>query len=176
MILQRKLIWNNQEIEFIKDLHLLTLKPFIFVFNISNDKTKNKLFDHINHEIKSVALNLQFEAELSEINDDEAKEFKKESHLGDLIKSAYEFLDLITFFTIISEETRAWTVKAGSTASEAGAAIHTDFKEKFIRAEVISWQKLLECGSWTKAREKGILRTEGKKYVVSDGDVIEFKI
>jgi hypothetical protein len=167
---------ENQEIEFIKDLHLLTLKPFIFVFNISNDKTKNKLFDHINHEIKNVALNLQFEAELSEINNDEAKEFKKESYLGDLIKSAYEFLDLITFFTIISEETRAWTIKAGSTASEAGAAIHTDFKEKFIRAEVIDWQKLLECGSWSNARAKGLLRTEGKEYIVHDGDVIEFKI
>src|SRR3989344_5040232 len=96
--------------------------------------------------------------------------------LEELIKKAYETLDLITFFTTGKDETRGWTVKRNSTAPEAGRAIHNDFKEKFIRAEVIEWNKLLEAGSYAAAREKGWLRTEGKEYVVKDGDTIEFKI
>ena len=82
----------------------------------------------------------------------------------------------MTYFTTGEVETRAWTVQIGATAPEAGTAIHTDFKEKFIRAEIIEWDKLLEAGSYGKAREKGWVRTEGKEYVVKDGDVIEFKI
>ncbi|MFA4975600.1 MAG: DUF933 domain-containing protein [Candidatus Paceibacterota bacterium] len=85
-------------------------------------------------------------------------------------------LNLITFFTTGEDETRAWTIKIGSTAPVAGMAIHTDFKEKFIRAEVISCEKLLEAGSYVKAKEKGWVRTEGKDYIVKDGDVIEFLI
>lgn len=96
--------------------------------------------------------------------------------LEDLIKKAYEMLDLITFFTTGEDETRGWTIKRNSTAPEAGRAIHNDFKEKFIRAEVIEWDKLLSAGSYASAREKGLLRTEGKEYIVKDGDVIEFKI
>lgn len=96
--------------------------------------------------------------------------------LDDLIKKSYELLNLITFFTTGKDETRAWTIKKDSTAPIAGTAIHTDFRDKFIRAEVINWQKLLEAGSYGAAREKGWIRTEGKEYVVQDGDVIEFKI
>ncbi|MEK7200623.1 MAG: DUF933 domain-containing protein [Patescibacteria group bacterium] len=96
--------------------------------------------------------------------------------LNELIKKAYEMLDLITFFTTGEDETRGWTIKRNSTAPEAGRAIHNDFKDKFIRAEVIEWDKLLEAGSYASAREKGLLRTEGKDYIVKDGDVIEFKI
>jgi ribosome-binding ATPase YchF (GTP1/OBG family) len=112
-----------------------------------------------------------------------------EKGLDDLIKKAYETLDLITFFTTGEDETRGWTVKRNSTAPEAGAAIHTDFRDKFIRAEVIEWDKLLEAGSppertdgssvragYAAARERGLLRTEGKEYIVQDGDVVEFKI
>ena len=84
-------------------------------------------------------------------------------------------LDLISFFTTGKDETRAWTIKNGSTAPEAGAAIHTDFRDKFIRADVIQWGKLLDAGSWAKAREMGILRSEGREYIVQDGDVMEFK-
>ena len=83
---------------------------------------------------------------------------------------------MITFFTTGKDETRGWTIKRGSTAPEAGRAIHTDFRDKFIRAEVIEWNKLLEAGSFASAREKGWLRTEGKEYIVKDGDVIEFRI
>jgi ribosome-binding ATPase len=96
--------------------------------------------------------------------------------LDNLIKKSYELLDLITFFTTGEKETRAWTCRRGSTAPEAGRSIHTDFKEKFIRAEVIHADKLLEAGSYAKARERGWLRTEGKVYIVQDGDVIEFLI
>ena len=96
--------------------------------------------------------------------------------LDQLIQRSYELLDLITFFTTGEKESRAWTTKRDSTAPEAGKAIHTDFQEKFIRAEVIHCDKLLEAGSYAKARENGWLRTEGKQYVVEDGDVIEFLI
>jgi ribosome-binding ATPase YchF (GTP1/OBG family) len=82
----------------------------------------------------------------------------------------------MTYFTTGEDETRAWTIKKGSTAPEAGTAIHTDFKEKFIRAEVINWDELLTAGSYAAAREKGLLRIEGKEYIVKDGDVIEFRI
>ncbi|MBI2446643.1 MAG: redox-regulated ATPase YchF [Parcubacteria group bacterium] len=165
---------SDSELEIIKDLHLLTLKPFIFVFNANNgDK---KYLNNLNRKIRTVDLNLKLEVEISEMDEAEAKEFKSESHLDDLIKAAYELLGLITYFTTGEDETRGWTIKAGSAAPKAGAAIHTDFEEKFIKAEVINWQKLLDCGSWSKAREKGILRVEGKDYVAQDGDVIEFKI
>ncbi len=96
--------------------------------------------------------------------------------LDKLIKKSYEILGLITFFTTGKDESRAWTIKDGSTAPVAGSAIHSDFRDKFIRAEVIAWNKLLEAGSYGSAREKGWIRTEGKEYIVQDGDVIEFKI
>ena len=98
------------------------------------------------------------------------------SGLDRLITVGYETLGLITFLTTGEDETRAWTIPAGSPAPRAGRAIHSDFEEKFIRAEVIPYQKLMEAGSIAKARELGWLRTEGKGYVVKDGDVIEFKI
>ncbi len=93
-----------------------------------------------------------------------------------LIVEAYALLDLISFFTIGEDETRAWTTRRGSTAPEAGKALHTDFRDKFIRAEVIHYDKLVEAGSYLAARENGWVRTEGKEYIVQDGDVIEFRI
>jgi len=99
-----------------------------------------------------------------------------EKGFDDLIKKSYELLGLQTFFTTGEDETRAWTIKVGSTAPIAGMAIHTDFKDKFIRAEVINWKNLLDSGSFSNARAKGLVRTEGKEYIVKDGDVIEFKI
>ncbi len=96
--------------------------------------------------------------------------------LDNLIVKSYELLDLITYFTTGEDETRAWTIRRDSTAPVAGMAIHTDFRDKFIRAEVVSAADLLACGSYAKAREKGLVRIEGKEYVVQDGDVVEFKI
>ncbi|MDE2399727.1 MAG: YchF family ATPase [Patescibacteria group bacterium] len=96
--------------------------------------------------------------------------------LDNLIKSSYDLLNLITFFTTGEDESRAWTTKRDAKAPEAGRSIHNDFKEKFIRAEVINWKDLLDCGSYAVARSKGLVRTEGKEYVVQDGDVIEFLV
>ena len=100
----------------------------------------------------------------------------KTDGIDDLIKAGYDLLGLMTYFTTGEDETRAWTIKKGWTAPLAGTAIHGDFKDKFVRAEVIEWNKLLEAGSYGVAREKGLVRIEGKEYVVKDGDVIEFKI
>jgi len=139
----------------IKSLNLLTLKPMLYVLNTSeaNENVEVKL-DGLSVKIDSVF----------------------EKGFDDLIKKSYELLGLETFFTTGEDETRAWTIPIGSTAPMAGTAIHTDFKDKFIRAEVVYWQDLLEAGSYAKAREKGKVRTEGKEYIVKDGDVIEFKI
>jgi GTP-binding protein YchF len=100
----------------------------------------------------------------------------KSDGINDLIKAGYDLLGLQTYFTTGEDETRAWTIKSGWTAPLAGTAIHMDFKDKFVRAEIIPWKKLLESGSYGNAREKGFIRTEGKEYIVKDGDVIEFKI
>jgi ribosome-binding ATPase YchF (GTP1/OBG family) len=92
-----------------------------------------------------------------------------------LVKKSYELLSLITFLTTGEDETRAWTIKKGDTAPKAGAAIHTDFENKFVKAEVVFWKDLIDAQGYAKARELGKIRTEGKEYVVKDGDVIEFK-
>jgi len=99
----------------------------------------------------------------------------KDDGINDLIKEGYKMLNLITYFTTGETESRAWTIQKGWTAPLAGTAIHTDFKDKFVRAEIIEWDKLLEAGSYGAAREKGWVRTEGKEYVVKDGDVLLFK-
>ena len=159
--------------ELIQEIQLLTLKPFLYVYNVSNiDEKLSESLESKSH----TKLDIKIEEELIEMSKEEAEELGISSNLDTLILKAYEILGLITFLTTGEDETRAWTIKKGWTAPLAGTAIHTDFKDKFIRAEVINWQKLLEAGSWGKARELGTLRTEGKDYVVQDGDVIEFKI
>lgn len=157
----------------IRELSLLTMKPFLYVYNISD--TEKKLEDSL--ENKSHAkLDIKIEEELIEMSVQEAEELGIKSNLDSLILKAYEILGLITFLTTGEDESRAWTIRKNSTAPQAGTAIHNDFKDKFIRAEVIQWNTLLEIGSWSKAREVGKLRTEGRDYIVQDGDVIEFKI
>jgi hypothetical protein len=148
--------------------NLLSKKPVIYLYNTSNGElTKNDI----------VNLNLRMEEEISELSEEEKKELGIKSKLDQLILACYNILDLITFYTITGgKETRAWTLKKGATAPQAGGRVHSDFEENFIRAEVISWQKLVAAGDWQKAREKGWIRTVGKDYVVQDGDVIEFKI
>jgi ribosome-binding ATPase YchF (GTP1/OBG family) len=122
-------------------------------------------------------MNLRDEEEASDLTEKEIKELEFKSKLDQLILACYNILDLITFYTITGgKETRAWTLKKGSTAPAAGGVVHSDFEEKFIRAEVINWQKLMEAKSWKEARESGLLKTVGKEYIVQDGDVIEFKI
>ncbi len=157
----------------LKGLQLLTSKPVLFVYNVSD--IDEKLAPSL-EERPHVKLDIKIEEELIEMTDEEALEMGMVSQIPTLVKEAYTLLGLMTYFTTGPEETRAWTIKSGSTAPQAGAAIHGDFEEKFIRAEVIHCDKLKEAGSWTKARDLGTLRLEGKTYVVADGDVIIFKI
>ena len=157
----------------VKELSLLTMKPFLYAYNISD--FDEKLPDEL-EKLPHVKLDIKIEEELGEMTEKEIVELNLKTNINGLIVKSYELLGLITFLTTGEDETRAWTIKKNSTAPEAGAAIHGDFKEKFIRADVINWEKLLESGSWSKARELGWLRTEGKEYIVQDGDVIEFKI
>jgi ribosome-binding ATPase YchF (GTP1/OBG family) len=130
---------------------------------------------------KWVIVDAGIEQELKDIEDSEKKELREglgasDDGIDDLIKKGYELLNLITYFTTGEKETRAWTIERGWKAPKAGTAINGDFEEKFIKAEVIEWDKLIESGTFGNAREKGLLRTEGKEYVVKDGDVMEFKI
>jgi small GTP-binding protein len=151
--------------------NLLSKKPVIYLLNIDGKTPYQK------PQVEHLTINLKDELEMVELSEKEKKELGLESQLDRLILSCYNILDLITFFTVAGgKETRAWTLKRGMKAPEAGKVVHTDFKEKFIRAEVINWQELVKTGSWQKAREKGLIRTVGKDYLVKDGDVIEFKI
>jgi ribosome-binding ATPase YchF (GTP1/OBG family) len=163
---------ENTEI-IIRELSLLTMKPFLYVFNVAN--VDEKLSDNLEKK-DYVKLDIKIEEELLEMSKAEAQDLEIKSNIDTLIIKAYEILGLITFLTTGEDETRAWTIQKNSPAPISGLAIHTDFQEKFIRADIIQWNKLLAIGSWSKARETGILRTEGKDYVVRDGDVIEFKI
>ncbi len=162
---------------FITQLNLLTSKPILYVLN---KKVGAKNLDEINDDrfttlikfIKDsganyVIVDAKIEEEMKDLSAEEKKMFSEDDGINDLIKEGYKMLNLITYFTTGVDETRAWTIQKGWTAPLAGTAIHTDFKDKFIKAEVIEWDKLLEKGLW---------RTEGKEYVVKDGDVIEFKI
>ena len=122
----------------------------------------------------------QIEEEISELDDDEKAMFLddlglKESGLEKLIKASYHILGLMSFLTAGEDETRAWTIKIGTKAPQAAGKIHTDFERGFIKAEVVNYQDLLDCGSYAGAREKGLVRMEGKEYVVQDGDVILFR-
>ncbi|HYC83497.1 MAG TPA: redox-regulated ATPase YchF [Candidatus Paceibacterota bacterium] len=177
---------TDDEKPVLRGLHLLTSKPILYVLNKKSgsqavDTTELMKFLE-ESKAKWVTVDASIEMELSELTPEEKVTFKQELGVEDdgginnLIRRSYELLGLITYLTTGPEETRAWTIKEGWTAPEAGTAIHTDFKDKFIKAEVINWQDLLGAGSEGKAREKGLIRTEGKEYVVKDGDVIEFKI
>lgn len=167
-------------------LQLLTAKPIIYVFNASEDQLASEWQpdETLREKIGSagfVVVSAKIESELGELPSEERKEFldalaMKASGLERLIRAGYETLGLMTFFTTGEDETRGWTVPIGSSAPRAGRAIHSDFEEKFIRAEVIHYEKLLEAGSYGRARELGWLRTEGKECIIQDGDVIEFKI
>lgn len=179
------------EAPFLRSMHLLTTKPFMYVLN---KKSGGKNLDEMNDDRYTALLNFfkeqnakwvivdaGIEHELKDLEGSEKNEFRQslgatDDGINDLITKGYELLNLITYFTTGEKETRAWTIHKGWTAPLAGTAIHSDFKDKFIRAEVIEWNKLLEAGSFGSAREKGWLRTEGKEYVVKDGDVMEFKI
>lgn len=182
---------SEEEKVIIKNLHLLTMKPFLYVcnkkqgsFNLDeqNDERWQKLiafFESTGSEY--VVVDAGMEHELRDLGDEEKIEFRREygaqdSGVENLIRACYHRLGLMSYFTTGEKETRAWTVPIGSTGPKAAAAIHTDFEKKYIRAQVVTFADLVAAGSLAKAREQGKLRTEGKDYLVQDGDVIEFMI
>lgn len=170
----------------VQQLQLLTAKPIIYVFNGSEKQIQKGWSppEDLKQKIGSspfAVVCAKIESELSDMPPEEKTEFLKEfglkeSGLDQLIRTGYTTLNLITYFTTGEKESRAWTIPRGSTAPRAGRAIHSDFEEKFIRADIINWQKLIDAGSWSNSRDLGWLHTEGKDYIVQDGDVIEFKI
>jgi GTP-binding protein YchF len=189
--LAHSLDFKEDELIIVKSLHLLTMKPILYCLNKKAggknlDETKDsrflKLLDYLK-ENKSdyVIVDAAVEHELKDLAAEDKMTFRKElgakdDGIDNLIKKSYELLNLMTYFTTGEDETRAWTIQRGWTAPLAGTAIHTDFKDKFVKAEVIAWDKLLESGSYANARAKGLVRTEGKDYIVQDGDVVEFRI
>lgn len=180
---------SEAEQELVRHLNLLTMKPILYALNRkSNGHNLDELADgraarayELIEALGSryVFLDAATERELNDVADEDRSGFRRElgapeDGLAALIRGAYDALGLISFFTTGVDETRAWTIQAGSTAPEAGAAIHNDFLEKFIRAEVVATSDLLAAGSYAAAREAAKVRTEGKEYVVKDGDVIVF--
>jgi GTP-binding protein YchF len=184
-------VLTDEEMLAIKNLHLLSMKPLMYILN---KKAGGHNLDEMNDErwaslneyleslgAKSAIVDAALEGELRDVAGEDKENLRREFGVLDdgvdaLIRAGYDLLGLMTYFTTGADETRAWTVEKGSTAPVAGAAIHTDFKDKFIRAEVVSYDDLVAAGSYAKARERGLVRTEGRDYVVKDGDIIEFKI
>lgn len=182
---------NTDEIKAVKGLHLLTMKPFLYIcnkktdaFNLDeqNDDRWQLLVDYFEESgSEYVVVDAGMEHELKDLSEDEKNDFRREygaqdSGVGSLIRACYDRLGLMSYFTTGVQETRAWTVPIGSTGPRAAAAIHTDFEKKYIRAQVVSFEDFVNAGSLVKAKESGKLRAEGKEYIVKDGDVIEFLI
>ncbi|HRT18173.1 MAG TPA: redox-regulated ATPase YchF [Candidatus Paceibacterota bacterium] len=166
---------SDEEKKIIDSYQLLSSKPRLYLLNGEKKDVSMEVIDYFKDKPR-IFMDILTEVESAELSEEEQKELGIESKLNELIKEAYKLLGLINFFTTGADETRAWTIKSGFSAPQAGGVIHSDFKDKFIRAEVINWKDLIDCNGFTKAREKGMIRTEGKEYIVKDGDVIEFKI
>jgi len=181
---------DEDEKEFISTLNLLTFKPVIFAANVCEDDLADdgasndyvgkvrKFAEENNSEVFVICA--QIEQEIAELEEDEKKMFLEdlgltESGLEKLIAASYHLLGLISYLTAGPTETRAWTIKEGTKAPQAAGKIHTDFERGFIRAEVVNYQDLLDCKTYTAAKEKGLVRLEGKEYVVKDGDVVLFR-
>jgi len=170
--------WEDEEKKILKNFQFLTFKPRIYLLNgLKEEINPNilKVFD--DNKWTYLIMDVATELDVVGFSPEERESIglPKESELDALIKTSYQLLDLVTFFTTGPDETRAWTIKKGTKAPQAGGVIHSDFEKNFVKAEVINWQKLLEAGGWAEAREKGWLRLEGKDYVVQDGDVIIIK-
>ncbi|MGD2059554.1 MAG: redox-regulated ATPase YchF [Acidimicrobiia bacterium] len=170
--------------EHFADLHLLTAKPVIYVFNMDQDgladSTRLEELRSLVAPAPALFLDAQIEAEMVELELDERAELlasmgRDESGLDAMIRTAYETLGLQSFLTAGEKEARAWTIAKGTTAPEAAGVIHTDFQRGFIAAEVVDFDKLMEAGSWVAARAAGLVRTEGKSYVMRASDVVEFR-
>lgn len=170
--------WNEDEKKIIKNYQLLTFKPRFYLLNGDENEISKpfiEIFKKNNWPFLVIDVAAEFEAADFSAEERESFGLTPESQLDVLIRRCYELLGLITFLTTGSDETRAWTIKDGFKAPQASGVIHTDFEKSFIRAEVVNWQDLLDSGGFAKTREKGLIRTEGKEYIVQDGDVVEVK-
>ena len=181
---------DEEEQKFMAELNLLTAKPVIYAANVeegdlADDGNSNEWVQSVREYAKKEGSEVfvvcaQIEQEISELDDDEKKEFLEdlgieESGLDKLIRASYSLLGLISYLTAGVQETRAWTIQKGTKAPQAAGKIHTDFERGFIRAEVVSYDHLVESGSFNAAKEKGLVRLEGKEYVMQDGDIVTWR-
>ena len=185
----RTLEFNEDEQKLVKEMFLLTTKPIIYIANVSENQLENVENDEMVQKVKDYAskekaevvpLCVKMEEELSGLDDDDKKEMLQmygleESGLDKVIKKSYDLLGLMSFLTAGEPEVRAWTIKKGTKAPEAAGKIHSDIQRGFIKAEVVSFNDLMQCGSMNVAKEKGLVRSEGKEYVMQDGDIVLFK-
>ena len=170
--------FTEDEIKQLKQYQFLTLKPRIYLLNGKDEEVPQDIINEFKkNNWPYLIIDLLTEFEAVDLSKKERRELglPEETELDILIKKSYQILGLITFFTTGPDETRAWTIKKGTAVPQAGGIIHSDFEKHFIKAEVINWKDLISVGGFTQAREKGLIRTEGKEYIVQDGDVIEIK-
>jgi len=167
--------WADDEIEILKNFQLLTFKPRLYLLNGKEEGCAKSDFAQFGNNYLIIDIGTEYDSEGLSSQERVELGLPELSETDVLVKKSYELLNLITFLTTGEDETRAWTINRGDTAPIAGSTIHTDFKDKFVKAEVVFWKDLIEAGGYPKAREQGKLRTEGKEYVVKDGDIIEFK-
>lgn len=183
----RMMTFNDEEQEYVNSLFLLTTKPVIYCANISEDEigTENDYVKAVKEYVKSenaevIVLSARIEEELAGLDNDERAMFAEElgiteSGLDKLVSACYKLLGLISYLTAGEKETRAWTIEKGTKAPQAAGKIHSDFEKGFIRAEIVDYKTLLELGSYNNAKEKGKVRSEGKEYIIQDGDVVLFR-
>ena len=187
----RTMDMSEDEKEMMKEVFLLTTKPVIFAANVSEEELSGGYADNENFKKLSefakdkgceiIPVSARIEEEISQLDDEEKAEYLselgiEESGLDRLVRASYRLLGLISYLTSGEPETRAWTIVNGTKAPQAAGKIHTDFERGFIRAEVVAYDDLIECGNLVAAREKGLVRSEGKEYVMKDGDVVLFRI
>lgn len=186
LLIQEKILidsvldFTDEEQKILNSCQLLTFKPRLYLLNGREEDIDKEILEILRNgsgKNNTIIFDIQNEFEADGLTLQERRDLglPELSEIDILVKKAYEVLNLITFLTTGQDETRAWTIKQGDTAPLAGAVIHTDFQNKFVKAEVVFWNDLIENNGYAKAREKGLIRTEGKEYVVKDGDVIEFK-
>ena len=185
----RAIDFNEEEQEAVKEMFLLTTKPILYIANISEEQLENAENDAMVQKVKAYAarekaevvpLCVKIEEELSGLEDEDKKEMLEalgleESGLDKVIKKSYDLLGLMSFLTAGEPEVRAWTIKKGTKAPQAAGKIHSDIERGFIKAEVVSYDDLMNAGSMVNAKEKGLVRSEGKEYIMQDGDIVLFK-
>jgi GTP-binding protein YchF len=174
----RELTFNDEEKKLVAELHLLTLKPMLYVVNVDEGGVS---VPRISESADQITISAKLEAELADLSPEEARQYLKElgieqTGLDKLIVASYKLLQLITYFTSGEPETRAWTVRENTKAPEAAGVIHTDFIKGFVKADVVAWKDFVEAGGWSKIKETGKARLEGKEYIVRDGDVCYFHV